>query len=103
MNFLENLMMRASDKDNLASQTQPIIQKFAEIAQVLFPVVIGVAAVLIIIKLILLGMKLAQNGDDPEERSRIIKGMIWWGIGLLVAIAAITSSALIFNIISAKQ
>lgn len=96
-------MIRASDKDDLLGKTEPIIKKFAEIAQVVFPVVIGVVAVLIIIKLILLGMKLAQNGDDPEERSRIIKGMIWWGVGLLIAIAAITSSAVIFNIISVKQ
>ncbi len=47
----------------------------------------------------MLGLKLAQSGDDPEERSRIIKGMIWWGIGLLICIAACTSIAVVFNML----
>ncbi len=83
----------------LAEAAKPLISKFYEIGGIVIPIVIGVAAVLIIIKLILLGMKLAQSGDDPEERSRIIKGMIWWGVGLLVCLAAVISIATVFNLL----
>lgn len=93
--LLEYVFYKNDSNEGLQAQTKPLIEKFWEIAGVVFPVVLGVVALLIIIKLILLGMKLAQSGDDPEERSRIIKGMIWWGVGLLISIAAITSTAVI--------
>lgn len=88
------------DGGELTEAVNPLLKKFYEIGGIVIPVVIGVAAILIVIKLILLGMKLAQSGDDPEERSRIIKGMIWWGIGLLIAIAAVTSISIVFKMLS---
>lgn len=97
---LNYLLTRASEDNELGSVVEPLLKKFYEIGGIVIPVVIGIAAVLIIIKLIILGMKLAQSGDDPEERSRIIKGMIWWGVGLLVCLVAVISIATIFNLLS---
>lgn len=97
MNF-QNILTRA-EGGSIEETVKPVINQFYEIARIVFPVVLGVVGILIIIKLILLGMKLAQSGDDPEERSKIIKGMIWWGVGLLIIIAAIAVSATVFNII----
>ena len=87
-----------SEGGSLKDAADPIITKFYEIGGIVIPIVIGVAALLIVIKLIMLGMKLAQSGDDPEERSRIIKGMIWWGVGLLICITAVTVIATVFAI-----
>ncbi len=92
-------MYQAREGDDLSTAVEPLLQQFYAIGGIVIPIVIGVAAVLIIIKLILLGMKLAQSGDDPEERSRIIKGMIWWGVGLLICLAAVISIATIFNLL----
>ena len=92
-----NLITR--EGDDLETIVQPVLDQFYKIGGIVIPVVIGIAAVLIIIKLILLGMKLAQSGDDPEQRSKIIKGMIWWGVGLLICIAAVVSIATIFNML----
>ncbi len=86
--------------DTLKKSFDPVLKKFYEVGGIIIPVIIGVVALLIIIKLILLGMKLAQSGDDPEERSRIIKGMIWWGVGLVIAVAACASIAVVFNILN---
>ncbi len=80
-----------------------VLKKFYEVGGIVIPVIIGVVALLIIIKLILLGMKLAQSGDDPEERSRIIKGMIWWGVGLVIAVAACASIATVFQILNSNM
>lgn len=96
--FWDNTIPFAENTD-LNQAVQPLLQQFFTIGGIVIPVVIGIAAIMIIIKLILLGMKLAQSGDDPEERSRIIKGMIWWGVGLLVCLAAVISIATIFNIL----
>lgn len=97
---LYNISFYAEEGGNLKDTVSPVLNKFYEIGGIVIPVVIGIAALLIIIKLIMLGMKLAQSGDDPEERSRIIKGMIWWGVGLLVCITACTSIAIIFNMLN---
>jgi hypothetical protein len=34
---------------------------------------------------------LSQSGDEPEERSRVIKGLVWWGVGLMLTIVAIAT------------
>ena len=96
LTYLNNIALYEAT-ESLKETVDPVLNKFYEIGGIVIPVVIGVAALLIVIKLILLGMKLAQSGDDPEERSRIIKGMIWWGVGLLICIVACTSIAIVFN------
>lgn len=98
-NFLSIITRNQEQGGSLQDSVTPILNKFYEIGGIVIPVIIGVVALLIIVKLILLGLKLAQTGDDPEERSRIIKGMIWWGIGLLICIAAVASIATVFNIL----
>ena len=97
--FLTSLSERTSEGADLGTSVKPVIEKFFDIAKIVFPVFLGVVAVLIIIKLVLLGMKLAQSGDDPEERTKIIKGMIWWGVGLLIIIAGVIVSSVVFSVI----
>ncbi len=97
LNFVSGITTYA-EGGSLKESVDPILKKFYEIGGIVIPIVIGVVAVLIVIKLILLGMKLAQSGDDPEQRSKIIKGMIWWGVGLLICIAAVATIATVFAI-----
>ena len=84
----------------LAEKARPILNQFADIAKIAFPVIFAVAAILIIVRLIFLAVKLSKSGDDPELRSKTIKGLIWWGVGLLICIAACTSVEVVFNMLA---
>ncbi len=87
----------------LGDKTKPILEQFFEVAKIVFPVFFAVVAIGIIIRIIFLGMKLAKVGDDPEGRSKVIKGMIWWGVGLLICIAAIAATATVFSTITGQS
>jgi hypothetical protein len=50
--------------------------EFLRIFGILLPVLAAIGAVFMIYKLIQLGIKLSQSGDEPEERSRVIKGLV---------------------------
>ncbi len=97
------MSLQDGEGGSLSEKTQPVLEKFYEVAKVVFPVIFSVVAVAIIIKLILLGMKLARSGDDPEQRSKTIKGLIWWGVGLVMTIAAIAATATVFTTISGQK
>lgn len=105
LNSFFELVARKGEGGNvdLGEASKTVLDEFFKIGGIVIPVVLAVGAILIIIKLISLGIKLAQSGDDPEQRSKIIKGMIWWGIGLLIMIAAMATSATVLNIFAAKS
>lgn len=94
------ISLLASNGAELSTKVEPILQQFWDVAKILFPIIFAVVAAGIIVKIIMLGFKLAKSSDDPEQRSKVIKGMIWWGVGLLITIAAIAASATIFSVIS---
>lgn len=100
MRNLSNFVSVLAEGGDLSGKVQPVLEQFFEIGKIVFPVVMGIGAILIIIRLVLLGVKLAQTGDDPELRSKTIKGMIWWGIGLLVMIVGTIVPPVLFDVLS---
>lgn len=103
MEFLHEWVMHAAGGGSLGDKTKPILEQFFEIAKIVFPVIFAVVAILIIIKLIFLGLQLTKTGDDPEQRAKVIKGMIWWGVGLLITLAAIAATATVFSVVSGQS
>lgn len=99
-NAIGYFILAAANGGSLGEATKPILDQFFEIAKIVFPVLFAVVAIGIIARLIILALKLTRCSDDPEQRSRVIKGMIWWGVGLLIAIAAIATTAVVFTSIT---
>ena len=94
MNKILDLLlgMRAATKPpDIEDSLGKIQTEFLRIFGIVLPVLAAIGAVFMIYKLVQLGIKLSQSGDDPEERSKVIKGLVWWGVGLLLTIAAIAT------------
>lgn len=108
MDKLNNLFLKLATRaeansggggEDFGTKVSTLSAQIWSIAGIVIPVLAGLAGVFVIFKLITLGIKLAQTSDDPEERSQTIKGMIWWGIGLIVCIAAaVIAPSVIFKI-----
>ncbi|MGL4343173.1 MAG: Mbov_0395 family pilin-like conjugal transfer protein [Metamycoplasmataceae bacterium] len=97
MNNIINLFVKAGN--DFGEKVSSLTEQVWAIAGIIIPVLAGLAGVFAIFKLVQLGIKLSQSGDDPEERSHAIKAIIWWGVGLLICIAAATiAPSVIFTI-----
>lgn len=97
MKYLVNLL--ADSTEGLESSLNEISQLIVNISGILIPILGVIVAALGIFKLVTLGIKLSQNSDDPEARSRIIKAMAWWGVGVFVCLAAcVAVPAVLFSI-----
>ncbi len=86
MNNLVNLL--ASSTGDLEGSLSEVSELIVDIFGILVPILGVIIAALGIFKLVTLGIKLSQNSDDPEARSRIIKAMAWWGVGVFICLAA---------------
>lgn len=58
--------------------------------EILTPIVSILIGAFIVFKMVTIGLKIAKSSDEPEERSRYIKALIWWGFGLLICVLAAT-------------
>ena len=74
--------------DDLAGSLNSVTELIVKIFGLLVPILGAIIVVFGIIKLITLTIKLQQYSDDPEGRRRIIKAMIWWGIGVFISLVA---------------
>lgn len=94
MNNLQNILTKIGGNfragNDFGDKVSTLSEQVWAIAGIIIPVLAGLAGVFAIFKLVQLGIKLSQSGDDPEERSHAIKAMIWWGVGLLVCVASAT-------------
>lgn len=77
-----------TDLGPLEGAAKSVSQIVLQVFGIVLPVLTGLIAILAIFKMIHISIKLSQAADDPEERSKMIKGLIWWGIGLVLLIAA---------------
>ncbi|MGL5519912.1 MAG: Mbov_0395 family pilin-like conjugal transfer protein [Metamycoplasmataceae bacterium] len=99
MNKLIFLLARVGTDGNFEDKVSSLTTQIWAIAGIIIPVLAGLAGAFALFKLIQLGIKLAQSGDNPEERSQVIKAVIWWGVGLLICIAAATiAPSIIYSI-----
>lgn len=92
MKIYKNLLININNmraEPDLGGSLNTARDEFLKIFGLVTPIIGALGAMFIIFKLVQLGIKLAQSGDEPEERSKVIKGLIWWGVGLLITVAAV--------------
>lgn len=87
-NSVNLFLDRAGTIDDLENSLNSVTELIVKIFGLLVPILGAIIVVFGLIKFISLTIKLQQYSDDPEGRKRIIKAMIWWGIGIFISLAA---------------
>ncbi len=87
------LLPRASGNeatDNIQQAADKVRDTLVEVFTILTPIVFVLIGAFVVFKMVMIGLKIAKSADEPEERSRYIKAMIWWALGLIICVLAAT-------------
>lgn len=76
--------------NNIADAAETVKDTLVEVFTILTPIIFVLIGAFVVFKMVMIGLKIARAADDPEERSRYIKAMVWWALGLIICVLAAT-------------
>ncbi len=90
MNIASTLYAASDATNNIEEAANTVRDTLVEVFTILTPIVFVLIGAFVVFKMVVIGLKIAKSADDPEERSRYIKAMVWWALGLIICVLAAT-------------
>lgn len=97
--FIDNIMYKMMEFNTYATEggtgslgdaVKSVNEIIKEVFSILTPIVATLIGAFVVFKMVMIGIKIAQSSDEPEERTKYVKALAWWGVGLVVCIIAAT-------------